>query len=78
VAAEIRKALEYIDLENLILTSDCGFGRQGAGRTVAFYKAAAIAQGANIIRREHGLPETYVPCADESLAPDIVPTKFES
>jgi hypothetical protein len=28
---------------------------------VAFYKTVATAQGANIIRREHGLPETYVP-----------------
>ena len=72
-----RKALEYIDPENLILSSDCGFGRQGAGRTVAFYKAAAIAQGANIIRRELGLPETYVPVADEMLAPDVVPARFE-
>ena len=77
VADSARKALEYIDLENLILSSDCGFGRQGAGRTVAFYKAAAIAQGANLIRREHGLPETYVPVADEMLAPDVVPARFE-
>ena len=77
VADSVREALRYIDLENLILSSDCGFGRQGAVRTVAFYKAAAIAQGANIIRREHGLPETYVPCADEQLAPDVVPATFE-
>jgi 5-methyltetrahydropteroyltriglutamate--homocysteine methyltransferase len=78
VAESARRALEHIDLENLILSSDCGFGRQGAGRTVAFYKAAALAQGANIIRREHGLPETYVPCADERLAADVVPERFES
>ena len=45
---------------------------------MAFYKAAALAQGANIIRREHGLPETYVPCADERLAPDVVPATFEA
>jgi 5-methyltetrahydropteroyltriglutamate--homocysteine methyltransferase len=77
VADAAREALKYIDLENLILSSDCGFGRQGAVRTVAFYKAAAIAQGANIIRREHGLPETYVPVADELLAPDVVPATFE-
>ena len=41
VADEIRKALKYIDIENLVVTSDCGFGRQGANRMVAFYKAAA-------------------------------------
>jgi 5-methyltetrahydropteroyltriglutamate--homocysteine methyltransferase len=78
VAEAARIALQHIDLENLILSSDCGFGRQGAGRTVAFYKAAALAQGANIIRREHGLPETYVPCADERLVIDVVPSAFEA
>lgn len=78
VADQVRNALKYIDLENLVLSSDCGFGRQGAGRTVAFYKAASIAQGANIIRREQGLPETYVPCADERLVADVVPTAYEA
>jgi 5-methyltetrahydropteroyltriglutamate--homocysteine methyltransferase len=70
--------LKYIDLENLLVTSDCGFGRQGANRMVAFYKTAATAQGANIIRREQGLPETYVPCADPRLSQDLVPTNFEN
>ncbi len=77
VAASIRQALEYIEPENLIISSDCGFGRQGAGRTVAFYKAAALAMGANIVRRELGLPETYVPAADERLVIDTVPRRFE-
>ena len=77
VANEIRKALKYINIENLLLTSDCGFGRQGANRMVAFYKAAATAQGANIVRREHGLAETYVPCADPRLSQDVVPATFE-
>ena len=44
---------------------------------VAFYKSAAAAQGANIVRREYGLPETYVPCADPHLIQDVVPTRFE-
>jgi 5-methyltetrahydropteroyltriglutamate--homocysteine methyltransferase len=77
VANDIRKALQYIDIENLVVTSDCGFGRQGANRLVAFYKSAAAAQGANIVRREHGLPETYVPCADPQLVQDVVPARFE-
>ena len=64
-------------VENLLVTSDCGFGRQGANRLVAFYKTAAAAQGANIVRREHGLPETYVPCADPQLIQDLVPATFE-
>jgi hypothetical protein len=44
---------------------------------VAFYKAAASAQGANIVRREYGLAESYVPCADRRLSQDVVPTTFE-
>lgn len=73
VAAEIRRALMYIPPERLIVTSDCGFGRQGCNREIAFYKTAAIAQGANIVRRELGLPTTYVPAADPALQIDIVP-----
>ena len=60
VAAEIRKALKYIPPERLIVSSDCGFGRQGCNREIAFYKATAIAQGCNIVRQELGLPTTYV------------------
>jgi 5-methyltetrahydropteroyltriglutamate--homocysteine methyltransferase len=77
VAESIRTALQYIEPENLIVSSDCGFGRQGAGRTVAFYKAAALAMGANVVRRELGLPETYIPAADERLVIDTVPRTFE-
>jgi len=73
VATEIRKALRFIPAERLIVSSDCGFGRQGCNREIAFYKASAIAQGCNIIRRELGLPVTYVPAADPSLQVDVVP-----
>jgi len=73
VAAEIRKALKYIPAEQLIVSSDCGFGRQGANREIAFYKASAIAQGANIVRRELGLPFQYVPASDPQLQIDVVP-----
>ncbi len=73
VAAEIRQALKYIPPEQLIVSSDCGFGRQGCNREIAFYKSSAIAQGANIVRRELGLPATYVPAADPALQIDIVP-----
>lgn len=64
VAGEIRRALEYVAPENLILTSDCGFGREGCKRPVALYKAAGIAQGTNIVRRELGVPESRVPIAE--------------
>jgi 5-methyltetrahydropteroyltriglutamate--homocysteine methyltransferase len=73
VAARIRTALKHIAPEQLILSSDCGFGRQGCNREIAFFKAAAIAQGTNIVRRELGLPTTYVPAADPQLQTDIVP-----
>jgi 5-methyltetrahydropteroyltriglutamate--homocysteine methyltransferase len=73
VANEIRKALQYIPAESLIVSSDCGFGRQGSNREIAFYKASAIAQGTNIVRRELGLPVTEVPAADPMLQVDVVP-----
>jgi 5-methyltetrahydropteroyltriglutamate--homocysteine methyltransferase len=71
VARDIRLALEHIDAEHLVLSSDCGFGRQGVPRPIAFYKAAALAQGANIVRRELGAPETSVRAADPALQVDV-------
>jgi 5-methyltetrahydropteroyltriglutamate--homocysteine methyltransferase len=73
VAAEIRKALKYIPAEKLIISNDCGFGRQGCNREIAFYKASALAQGCNIVRGELGFPTTYVPAADPKLQIDVVP-----
>lgn len=73
VAALIRKALQYLPPERLILTSDCGFGREGLSRRIAFYKCAALVQGANIIRRELGLPEAPIRAADRRLAFGEVP-----
>lgn len=73
VAARIRRALEHVTPEQLIVSSDCGFGRQGFNRDVAFFKAAAIAQGANIVRKELGLSTTPVAAADPALQTDIVP-----
>jgi 5-methyltetrahydropteroyltriglutamate--homocysteine methyltransferase len=68
VAGFIRTALKYIEPERLILSSDCGFGRQGMSRVHAFYKMVAIVRGANIVRRELGLPEAPVAAADERYA----------
>ncbi|HEX9793049.1 MAG TPA: cobalamin-independent methionine synthase II family protein [Planctomycetota bacterium] len=73
VAARIRTALEHVDAEQLIVSSDCGFGRQGCNREIAFYKATAIAQGCNLVRQELGLEMRYVPAADPALQTDIVP-----
>jgi 5-methyltetrahydropteroyltriglutamate--homocysteine methyltransferase len=32
-------------------------GREGMGRRHAFYKMVSLVQGANVVRRELGLPE---------------------
>ena len=68
IAALIRTALEHIELERLILTSDCGFGRQGISRMHAFYKMVALVRGTNIVRKELGLAETYIPATDLRLS----------
>jgi 5-methyltetrahydropteroyltriglutamate--homocysteine methyltransferase len=64
VADLIRRALKFIPLERLVLSSDCGFGREGMSRRIAFYKMVAIVRGANIVRRELGLPEAPCLAAD--------------
>ncbi len=71
VAGLIRKALEHIPPERLVLTTDCGFGREGISRRIAFYKCVALVQGANLVRRELGLPEALVRAADPRLAFDF-------
>jgi 5-methyltetrahydropteroyltriglutamate--homocysteine methyltransferase len=64
VAALIRKALKSVPPERLVLSSDCGFGRQGMSRTHALYKMIAMVRGANMVRRELGLPEGEIAAAD--------------
>src|SRR5207237_9038650 len=70
VAVDVRRALQYIDADRLVLSSDCGFGRQGVPLPIALYKAAALAQGANIVRQELGAPEATVRAADPALQVD--------
>ncbi|MBO0710768.1 MAG: cobalamin-independent methionine synthase II family protein [Acetobacteraceae bacterium] len=67
VAGLIRKALEYIPAEQLVITTDCGFGREGLSRRIAYYKCVAMVEGTNIVRRELGLPEARVRAADPRL-----------
>ena len=68
IADLIRRALKHIEPERLILTSDCGFGRQAGSRLHATYKMIALVRGANIVRKELGLPEAYIPGADAKLS----------
>ena len=64
VAAIIRAALQYIPAERLIISSDCGMGREGMARRHAAYKMVAMVLGTNIVRRELGLPEADCLAAD--------------
>jgi 5-methyltetrahydropteroyltriglutamate--homocysteine methyltransferase len=67
VAGLIRKALEYIPPERLVITTDCGFGREGLSRRIAYYKCVTLVEGTNIVRRELGLPEAHIRAADPKL-----------
>jgi len=64
VANLIRRALKLIPPERLIVSTDCGFGRQGMSRLHAFYKMVALTRGTNIVRRELGLGEAEILAAD--------------
>jgi 5-methyltetrahydropteroyltriglutamate--homocysteine methyltransferase len=67
VADHIRMALKHIPLERLVISSDCGMGREGMARRHAFYKMVALVQGTNIVRREHGAPAAECIAADPNL-----------
>lgn len=67
VAQLIRKALDYIPPERLVITTDCGFGREGLSRRIAYYKCVALVEGTNIVRRELGLPAARIRAADPNL-----------
>jgi 5-methyltetrahydropteroyltriglutamate--homocysteine methyltransferase len=64
VAALIREALKYIPAERLVISSDCGMGREGMSRRHAVYKMVAMVLGTNIVRKELGLPEAQCLAAD--------------
>jgi 5-methyltetrahydropteroyltriglutamate--homocysteine methyltransferase len=68
VASHIRHALKHIPAERLVISSDCGMGREGMSRRHAQYKMVALVQGTNIVRRELGLPEAPCLAADERFS----------
>jgi 5-methyltetrahydropteroyltriglutamate--homocysteine methyltransferase len=65
IAALIREALKHIPAERLIISSDCGMGREGMGRRHATYKMVAMVLGTNIVRKELGLPEAECLAAEQ-------------
>ena len=73
VADRIRRASRRFPADKLVLSTDCGFGRQGFNRHLAFYKTSAIPLARNIVLKELGLEPRYVPAADERLAWDQLP-----
>ena len=73
IADKIRDTLKHIPAERLILCSDCGMGREGMSRRHSRYKIAALVQGANIVKRELGLPEAQCLAADDRYS--LVPTE---
>ncbi len=68
VAALVKRALQVIPKERLILSSDCGMGREGMSRRHAFYKMVALVQGVNKVKQELGLPMTPSPAADPKFS----------
>ncbi len=68
IASLIRNALDHVEPDRLLLSSDCGFGRQGMSRTHAYYKMIAIVRGANIVRHELGLPQAFIPAGEPKFA----------
>jgi 5-methyltetrahydropteroyltriglutamate--homocysteine methyltransferase len=74
VAAQIRAALKYIPAERLMISTDCGMGREGMSRRHAYYKIVSLALGTNIVRKELGVPEAKVLAADERYSL-VVPVK---
>jgi 5-methyltetrahydropteroyltriglutamate--homocysteine methyltransferase len=68
VASLVRKALEVIPPERLILSSDCGMGREGMSRRHAFYKMVSLVGGVNIVRKERGLPMAASLAADPAYS----------
>ena len=68
VAALVRRALKLIPPERLILSSDCGMGREGMSRRHAFYKMVSLVQGVNIVKKELGLPIAASLAADPAFS----------
>jgi len=64
VAEIVRRALKVIPAERLVLSSDCGMGREGMSRRHAFYKMVSLVQGVNLVKKELGLPLAESVAAD--------------
>ena len=68
IADLIRRALKCIGPERLILTSDCGFGRQSMSRMHAFYKMVSRSRAAPISCARSSVCRSLCPAADRQLS----------
>ena len=61
VAAQIRAALKFIAPERLVISSDCGMGREGMSRRHAYYKMVSLVLGTIItpLRIRGRLPKSW-------------------
>jgi len=64
VAQLVREALKHIPPDRLIISSDCGMGREGMSRRHANYKMVAMVLGTNLVRKQLGIPEAECLAAD--------------
>src|SRR5229473_1565453 len=64
VADIVREALKHTPPERIVISSDCGMGREGMSRRHAHYKMVAMVLGTNIVRKEMGLPEAECQAAE--------------
>jgi len=74
VATQIRAALKHIPPDRLVISTDCGMGREGMSRRHAFYKMVSLVLGTNMVRKELGLPQAECLAADERYSL-VVPAK---
>jgi 5-methyltetrahydropteroyltriglutamate--homocysteine methyltransferase len=74
IAEHIRRALKHIPAERLVLSSDCGMGREGMSRRHAYYKIVSLVLGTNMVRKELGLPQAECLAADSRYSL-VVPAK---
>jgi 5-methyltetrahydropteroyltriglutamate--homocysteine methyltransferase len=68
VADLLRRALEHIPADRLVVSSDCGMGREGMSRRHAYYKVVSLVLGTNIVRGELGAPQAEVLAAEPTLS----------
>ena len=64
IAEHIRRALKHIPAERLVVSSDCGMGREGMSRRHAYYKTVSLVLGTNMVRKEIGAPQAECLAAD--------------